>query len=167
MLYIDYRRIEGNEDYIISNYGDVISLKRKTPIILKTCLDNNGYKMVNIYPTTKVHVLVGKAFCGKRINGLTYDHIDRDKSNNRADNIRLATKSEQAENTKMKNTNKLGVRNIMERENKRNGIVYYRIKFTLNKQEYLKEFNKSKYSLEEVIKIRDDAYDAYKSIKNK
>ena len=43
MLYIDYRRIEGNEDYIISNYGDVISLKRKTPIILKTCLDNNGY----------------------------------------------------------------------------------------------------------------------------
>ena len=101
MLYIDYRRIEGNEDYIISNYGDVISLKRKTSIILKTCLDEKGYKMVNIRPTTRVHILVGNAFVGKRENGLTFDHIDRDNTNNRADNIRLATKSEQAENTKM------------------------------------------------------------------
>ena len=163
MLYRDYRRIEGNEDYIISNYGEVISLKGKKPRILKTCCDLKGYKMVNIRPTTKVHVLVGNAFVGKRENGLTFDHIDRDNTNNRADNIRLATKSEQAENTKMKITNKLGVRNIMERENKRNGIVYYRIKITLNNQQYLKEFNKSKYSLEEVIKIRDDAYEKLKN----
>jgi len=163
MLYRDYRRVEGYEDYIISNYGEVISLKGKKPIILKPCSDLKGYLMVNLRPTTRVHILVGNAFIGKRENGLTFDHIDRNVKNNRADNIRLATKSQQSENTKMKITNKLGVRNIMERENKRNGIVYYRIKITLNNQQYLKEFNKSNYSLEEVIKIRDDAYEKLKN----
>ena len=86
-MYIDYRYIDGyDEDYIISNYGDIISLKRKKPRLLKPNITQH-YKKLDLCKNGKtktwaVHVLVGNAFIGKRINGLTFDHIDRVKTNN-------------------------------------------------------------------------------------
>ena len=101
MLYRDYRRIPGYEHYVISNYGEVFSLKRKgviKTIQLKSFPNPDGYLLVCLskdgkVKTTRIHVLVGKAFVGERTGELTFDHIDRDKTNNSADNIRLATKS--------------------------------------------------------------------------
>jgi len=90
-LYRDYRRVEGFEDYIISNYGEVFSTKSwhgKESREMKYCVQNNGYLQVNLWNNNiskkfTVHSLVGNAFIGKRINGLTFDHIDRNRTNNR------------------------------------------------------------------------------------
>ncbi|MHA2183017.1 MAG: NUMOD4 domain-containing protein, partial [Promethearchaeota archaeon] len=68
MLYRDYRPIEGFEDsYIISNYGEVFSLKGKKSRILKPSPDNKGYLMVSLRKdgktkTIRIHRLVGNHF---------------------------------------------------------------------------------------------------------
>ena len=100
-MFLDYRRIVGYEDYIISNYGIVYSTIKHNGTEwreMKPSFYKNGYKYVNLYNDGKhkkitVHVLVGNHFVGKREGEITFDHWpDRTKTNNRADNIRLATK---------------------------------------------------------------------------
>lgn len=61
----------------------------------------NGY--VIVYDNKKplrVHTLVALAFVGPRPAGCTVDHIDRNRSNNNASNLRWATKPEQMANRK-------------------------------------------------------------------
>lgn len=48
-----------------------------------------------------VHVAVWEAFHGPTPPGKTIDHIDRNRSNNRLDNLRAATTKEQRANTKV------------------------------------------------------------------
>ena len=157
---ITYKWVEGyDKKYIVSNFGDVISLKRKKPIIMKIPLDSNGYLGVCLrkngkQKTIRVHILVGNAFVGKRINGLTFDHIDRVRTNNRADNIRLATKSEQSINQNMRITNTSGERNIcIERIG---NYARYRIKIMRNGKIIVKKLNIEKYTLADAIKYRDE-----------
>ena len=52
-----------------------------------------------------VHRLVWETFRSSIPNGMTVDHIDRNKTNNNVDNLRLATKTEQQRN---KSTTKSG-----------------------------------------------------------
>ena len=159
MLYLDYRRVVGHPDYIISNIGEVWSLKFGKVKLLKSCPNTQGYLQVNLLKNGKqtahrVHVLVGIHFVGLRTGTLTYDHIDTNKLNNSVDNIRLATKSEQAQNQKTRKTNKLGFKNI--NETVIHGYEYYRIKIERNGKLVINKcFNKKKYSLEHVIEERD------------
>jgi hypothetical protein len=164
-MFRDYRRIEGYEDYIISNYGEVWSLKRGKVILFKQQVGSNGYMLCRLYmngrgKTLGVHMLVGNHFIGKREGNMSFDHIDRNKLNNRADNIRLATKTEQNINQKIRCTNKTGERNIRihkDRRPDRNGNEYYLISIKRNKKRlFLKSLNKKKFSLEDAIKVRDD-----------
>ena len=102
-MFLDYRRIENYPDYVISNYGVVYSIKYSRSRELKTHLHKEGYKCVGLYrnkthKTVSVHSLVGDAFVGKREGELTFDHIDRNRSNNDLSNLRWATRSEQAFN---------------------------------------------------------------------
>jgi len=159
-FYRDYRRVEGFEDYIVSNYGEVWSLKWGKVRELKMCINNDGYKQIDLSEDSKskkikVHVLVGNAFVGKRIGAMTFDHIDRDKLNNKSDNIRLATKSEQSINKNLYKSNKLKQKNIC--INNKSGRIYYHIKITRDKKRlFEKNLNVKKYSLEDAIKVRDD-----------
>jgi len=159
-LYRDYRRIEGFPDYIVSNYGEVYSLKRGKVREMKPNLTNRGYKKITLSKNGKaktfnVHVLVGNAFIGKRINGLTFDHIDRNRKYNRVDNLRLATRSEQSINKNLQKSNKLKQRNIC--ITKYNTRIYYCIKIRRDKKVvFEKNLNVKKYSLEDAIKLRDD-----------
>jgi len=160
-MYIDYRYVEDyNKKYIITNYGDVISLKGKKPRILKPGFDTDGYKCVGLYKnrkrkTSMIHVLVGNAFVGKRINGLTFDHIDITPTNNRADNLRLATRSEQCINRNIHLNNTTGERNISIIVNGNN--TYYRIKIIRNgKIVCRKSLNMKKYTMDDAIKMRDE-----------
>ena len=157
-MYCDYRRIEGYENYIVSNYGKVYSLKRKIPIELKTTLDSKGYEQVSLQQhTIKIHVLVGNAFIGTRLDGMSYDHVDRNKLNNRADNIRLATRSEQIINQNVRRNNKLQERNIFNTVDKRNGNEYFHIQITRNhKNVFNKCLNKKKFTLADAVKVRDE-----------
>ena len=120
--------VEGYEArYSVSNFGRVWS-HIGAGRILKPGDDGKGYLQValcidKIQKTIRVHILVGNTFVGKREHGMTFDHIDRNKKNNEASNLRLATYTEQMLNQNLRCTNKSGEKNISERND-----GYYAVK---------------------------------------
>jgi hypothetical protein len=101
--------------YQVSNMGNVKSLSREVikgkgkyiskENILKAGKNSRGYYQVVLYKEKKrktmaVHVLVAMAFLGHTPDGtqrIVPDHKDRDKSNNRVDNLELITQRENVE----------------------------------------------------------------------
>ena len=164
-MFRDYRYVENYPGYIISNFGEVFSTKRGNVKQLKSKLYNKGYLMLTLSKNNKktthsIHALVGNAFIGLRTGGLSFDHIDRVKINNRADNIRLATNSEQNLNKGIQKRNKSGFQNIC--EYKRNGTEYYKLEIKRNKKLIVdRRFRKTDYNIEDVAKIRDDVIAKY------
>ena len=147
--------IEGYEGlYSVSNMGRVYS--HITNKFLKQQLQCFGYFMVHLYKDTirwgvMTHILVGNAFIGKRENGLSFDHIDRNRQNNCADNIRLATRLEQNINQDVQIRSKTGERCITLTD------FSYRIRIIRNNEiVFNKYLSMSKFSLEDAVKIRDD-----------
>ena len=69
----------------------------------RVCLSKNGKGFVR-----KVHKLVAITFLGHIPCGMTeiVDHIDRDKLNNKLDNIRLVNSRESSHNRSVKKTSK-------------------------------------------------------------
>ena len=160
MLPCIYKWVKGYEGmYLVNNYGSVISFKYKKPRKLKQTINKYGYLYISLCKkgsttTFRVHVLVGNAFIGERIDGLTFDHIDRNRQNNRADNLRLATKSEQNVNTSVQKNNKLGEKNISKVVN--SGKEYYRIAIFRNGKTVVdRNLRTDKYTLEEVVEERE------------
>lgn len=95
-----WREIKDFSDYKVSNYGRVISYKKAKPIFLKPSL-TNGYLKVILSKEGKtygflVHHLVYTTFAEDIIDFSTYciDHKDNDALNNRFDNLRKVTHSE-------------------------------------------------------------------------
>jgi hypothetical protein len=97
-----WKKIEHfNGHYLVSNNGQVKSLKRKgvaKDLILKPILHHSGYLMVNLYKNKKsksifIHILVGRAFLevqqNKQIN-----HKDEVKTNNTVSNLEYVTPKE-------------------------------------------------------------------------
>lgn len=160
MLYRDYRRLDDN--YIISNYGEIFSLRGKEPRELKSHDSGYGYLKLRVGQRYDyVHAFVGEAFIGKRTGTLTYDHIDRDRKNNKADNIRLATKFQQAINTKKRLDNTSGVTGVTSKKKR------WVIDISRNGEKYNEGFSKENYSLEEVAEIREMIIADYNKNKNK
>ena len=95
-----WKDIKGYEgEYLISNFGRVKSLKRAAPRILKQRVGSTGYMMINLNQKTfQVHRLVADAFVLNTEDKPTVDHIDGDKTNNKAENLRWADKKQQAIN---------------------------------------------------------------------
>ena len=160
-LYRDYRRVEGFEDYIVSNYGEVFSTRHSRVRELKNQPSGkHGYFNVTLYNnkikcTRMVHILVGNAFVGKRQNKMEFDHIDRNPVNNCADNLRLATRSEQNINVGVSKNNKLREKNICSYT--KNEHHYWIIQIERNyKTVFRRQMSKNKYSLNDAIKVRDD-----------
>ena len=160
-MFIDYRRIEGFPEYIISNYGIVYSTKCGKVREMKCNNNTDGYKHVGLskdkkVKTIPVHVLVGNAFIGLRTGEMTFDHEDQNIQNNRADNIRLATRSEQQLNQKIQKNNKSGERCIST-QHFYSGYEYFKIEISRNKKTvFRKHLNKKKFCLEDAVKLRDD-----------
>lgn len=113
---IEWKNIEGCEGlYQISSDGIIKSLDRvvnnnggcdyRKGRVLKTT-ENRGYLQVILCKngrtkTHKVHQLVAKAFpeiCGEWFEGCEIDHIDGMRSNNKATNLKVCTKSENMRN---------------------------------------------------------------------
>jgi len=147
--------IEGYEShYSISNMGRVYSHKRN--ILMKNCLNTDGYYQIQLCKdgtkkTITVHCLVGNAFVGKRENGLTFDHIDINKLNNRYDNIRLATKTEQNVNQKLRKDNKSREKCIRIVDNT------YRIQIRRKRKVLFdKSLPSGKYTFKDSVRIRDE-----------
>lgn len=92
--------------YQVSNLGRVKrSYKNGKTKILNHFLNTNGYHRVDLCKngerkTMQVHRLVALVFLPNPDNKTEVDHIDLNKNNNQADNLRWATQSENNKNRK-------------------------------------------------------------------
>lgn len=100
-----------NNEYFISEYGDIYSLRNK--ILMKNFIDRNGYKYISIRQKGKekkykIHRLVALAYIPNPENKPTVNHITGDKTKNHYSVLEWATVSE---NTKHAFDNKLAIPN--------------------------------------------------------
>ena len=121
-----WKEIDDNQRYEVSNYGRVRSkdmvvngrLQNCHKIkgrILKPHTDKEGYKGVVLCinqkrKTFRLHRLVAAAFIPNPDNKPCVDHIDGDRANNHADNLRWVTAKENCNNpiTKSRLNKKIG-----------------------------------------------------------
>lgn len=104
-----WKIIEDFPNYAVSNLGRVANIKRKN--ILKNCNNGNGYYYVSLgkYNNQYVHRLVAIAFIPNVDNKPEIDHINTIRTDNRVENLRWVTKSENQKNplTIIKQCNKV------------------------------------------------------------
>lgn len=93
----------GFSNYEISDKGKIKNVL--TNHILSSYKNPDGYMKIRLsrydgtYLSTYIHTLMGRVFIGEG-EGLTIDHIDGIRDHNELSNLRLATKTEQRQNTK-------------------------------------------------------------------
>ena len=92
-----WKKIFGYEDYFVSSAGELKSFKRckVNGKLRKLSIDKDGYCVVGVYDSAikkhkilKIHRLVAEAFVETPNNYECVDHINSDKSDNRAENLR-------------------------------------------------------------------------------
>jgi len=99
-----WKPIDGFDKYEVSNLGNVKTYKRYKDGKLLKPRPSGDYLAVNLYDDDKnnsqsrIHTLVATAFVENPDNKPCVDHIDQNKHNNCADNLRWATKSDNAMN---------------------------------------------------------------------
>lgn len=151
--------------YIVSNYGEIISLPRykennsklqyvEPKEIYKHINKHNGYVYVQLwndgtYKNIRLHKLVATAFIPNPEHKPTINHIDGDKTNNRADNLEWCTNSENEkhaymlglannDNQKIKikqydmNGNLLNEYNSLTEASQKTGVHISKISFCIN-----------------------------------
>ena len=101
------KRINGYEDYLVTIFGDVYSLKSNK--WLKQFNNGYGYSFTNLCKNGKektkyVHRLVAKTFIPNQDNKPQVNHKDGNKQNNCIDNLEWVTHSEN-----MKHAFKIGL----------------------------------------------------------
>lgn len=101
----EWRTVEEYPNYEVSNLGNV--RRARTGRALKAFVNDSGYLRVNLSPTPNekakavlVHRIVTRAFHGRPVGERNLvDHIDRNKLNNRAENLHWVNWKENLENT--------------------------------------------------------------------
>ena len=107
----EFKKIDDYDNYSVSNFGSVRN--DKTGIIKKGWKNNRGYLMVDLYKNNigkkfSIHRLIGIYFIENVNNYETIDHINRNKLDNRVENLRWANRSQQEANkNKRQNTSSI------------------------------------------------------------
>ena len=107
-------------NYFISTDGDVYSInkgnkiKKLKPRYRGKRIDRIGYKFVTLYRDKKkygksIHQLVAQIFLYRDNNKDQVDHINNNIIDNRLENLRWVTKSENIRNRKKTKSNKSGI----------------------------------------------------------
>ena len=89
---VEYKLVEGFDDYMVSSDGKVWSLKHGKMKELKPRTNGDGYLRVNLYSNGRrvcklVHRLVAVAFVDNSDNKPQVNHKDEDKTNNYSENL--------------------------------------------------------------------------------
>ena len=98
-----WKQMSNFENYEISNLGNLRNFKTKKHLSLKP--NKYGYITISIADNNRkrkscrIHRLVGKAFLPNPDNLPTIDHINRNRADNRLENLRWASYKEQAKNS--------------------------------------------------------------------
>ena len=100
----EWRPIEKCSHYEVSNMGRIRNVKYKEPRMKAVFLHKNGYLHPHLSIDGKMyaptlHRLIALAFIPNPDNKSQVDHINRIKTDNRIENLRWATRSENAINT--------------------------------------------------------------------
>lgn len=136
----------GYPNYLIYPDGRVWSKKYKR--YLSACDDGDGYLQVELYKDGnrklhKIHRLVGLHYIPNPDNKICLDHINRDKTDNRKENLRWTTISENGQNRGKNKNNTSGHKNICyDKKNKR-----YQFLKRINGKTYQKYFKTLKEAL--------------------
>lgn len=98
-----WKPIENYPDYIVSNQGNVKSLKNNQERLMKGSRDKDGYYFIGLYNNGirkfyAIHKLVAEAFLPNTENKPCIDHINTDKNDNRVENLRWCTQKENLNN---------------------------------------------------------------------
>lgn len=114
---VELRVIPGWEDYRAGNDGVIYSLRRRKRMRpLKPSPGGSGYLQVVLcrdgeQKTQRVHVLVTEAFHGPRPEGLEASHQNGDHLDNRPENLRWETRSENLGRREQHGTHDKGLAN--------------------------------------------------------
>ena len=128
-----WKPIKGYDiEYLISNYGNIISPEHKIidkrgieqkfkKRIIKPVLHSTGYYVVTFRKqgkkiTIRIHRLVAELFVENPNNYNIVDHIDGNKTNNKATNLRWVTNSENIRNENTYNNFKEKVTQVRKSE---------------------------------------------------
>ena len=133
--------IPGYEKYRVFQDGRVWSGKRAPGQFLKPRGNTKGYHEVTLFRDGKakrmrVHRLIAMAYIANPDNKLEVDHINQVKSDNRIENLRWATKSENGQNTGKQINNKSGHKSISYEKSQDR----WQFKKMINKKRNLKYF---------------------------
>lgn len=109
-----WQKIQGYEnDYLISSFGDVKSIKNGKDKILKKSNNTKGYFIVSLCKNGKtksfqIHQLVAIHFLNHIPNGLSsvINHIDFNKNNNNVSNLEIVTNRVNSNRKHLKSTSK-------------------------------------------------------------
>lgn len=163
-----WKKIEGFENYEISNLGIVKSLSRESKfgnsyiiskeIILKHWIDKKGYSYVtlranNLSKSFLIHRLVGIHFIENTLNKPQINHIDGNKNNNNVENLEWSTAKEN-----LKHAVDFGL-------NKKHGIYNYRSKLTKKDVIFIRNSNLKQKILSEKFKITQSTISRIKLFK--
>ena len=151
----EFNNIKNYETYGINKIGEIKDYR--TGKIMPEYTDPCGYLKINLknpdgVKCFLVHRLVAIQFIEPVENKLEVDHIDRNKINNNVDNLRWVDDYKQNQNRGNFKNNKTGHKYIWF-EDCCNSYVFC---ITRNKITHRKRFNSKKYTLEDVVKYKEN-----------
>ena len=115
-----YKKIEGFENYSVSDFGNVRN--DKSGRILKEDDARGGYFRVCLSKNNKkhnklIHKLTAEAFLLNPENKKCVDHIDNNRHNNKLANLRFATLQQNSQNRPISSNNTSGTKGVRWNQN--------------------------------------------------
>lgn len=88
-MFCEWREIPGHPNYAISEWGDVLNMKRDR--LLKHAFLNGGMRKVSLpgRPNALVHILVWETYVGALSHGQKIEFNDDNRSNSHLGNLRI------------------------------------------------------------------------------